>query len=94
MKKDKTITEIVNNIATEFNMLPDDVFELIKFQETQTVKVIENSIDNLHGIRVDVIGNYNKIKIFGLIKLEVDETKIERINTWLNTNQVQHQDNT
>ncbi len=94
MKKDKTIIEIVNNIATEFNMLPDDVFELIKFQETQTVKVIENSIDKLHDIRVDVVGNYNKIKIIHLIKLEVDETKIERINTWLNTNQVQHQDNT
>jgi hypothetical protein len=87
MKHDKTITDIVEQLATEYNLLPSDVFELIKFQETQTVKIIENSIDKLHNIRVDVTGNYNKIKIIHLIKLEIDETKIKKINDWITANQ-------
>jgi hypothetical protein len=90
MKHDKTITDIVEALATEYNLLPDDVFELIKFQETQTVKIIENSIDKLHDVRVDVVSKYNKIKIIHLIKLEVDETKIKRVNEWIATNKVQH----
>ena len=87
MKHDKTITDIVEQLATEYNLLPSDVFELIKFQETQTVKIIENSIDKLHNIRVDVTGDYNKIKIIHLIKLEIDETKIKKINDWITANQ-------